>query len=114
MHRLLTFRRLSFIFIGLFVLAIGGVLLLQQFYIAPGERCVAEGKWWDSDSGICAQPISIAEITGRPIGKSREEASAEFNRDLVAIEDRLAAEKRARATETLAERERVNAARPGI
>lgn len=114
MHRLLTFRRLSFIFAGLFVLAIGGVLLLQQFYIAPGERCEAEGKWWDPDSQTCAQPISIAEITGRPNGQSREEASAQFNRELVAIEDRLAAEKRARAAETEAERERVNAARPGI
>lgn len=114
MHRLLTFRRLSFIFLGLFALAIGGVLLLQQFYIAPGERCVAEGKWWDPDTQICAQPIAIAEITGRPNGQSREEASAEFNRKLVAIEERLAAEKRARAAETEAERERVNAARPGI
>ncbi|RZJ44000.1 MAG: hypothetical protein EON87_10925, partial [Brevundimonas sp.] len=62
----------------------------------------------------CAQPISIAEITGRPIGQSREEASANFNRELIAIEDRLAAEKRAQAEATQAERDRVNALRPGI
>jgi hypothetical protein len=114
MHRLLTFRRLSILFLCLFALAIGGVLLIQQFYVAPGERCEAAGKWWDPDSQTCAQPISIAEITGRPIGQSRAEASAEFNRELIAIEDRLAAEKRARAEATQAERDRVNAARPGL
>ncbi|KQS57735.1 MAG: hypothetical protein EON88_10100 [Brevundimonas sp.] len=114
MHRLLTFRRLSILFLGLFALAIGGVLLLQQFYIAPGERCEASGKWWDPDSQTCAQPISIAEITGRPIGQSREEASNDFNRELIAIEDRLAAEKRAQDAATQAERDRVNALRPGL
>jgi hypothetical protein len=43
---------------------------------------------------ICAQPISIAEITGRPNGVSRAEASAEKNRELIRIEDQLAAQTR--------------------
>ena len=64
--------------------------------MAPGDRCEAGGKWWDPESQVCAQPISIAEITGRPNPGERAAASAEKNRELVAIEDSLAARKRAR------------------
>lgn len=99
MHRLLTMRRLSVLFAGLFALVLGGVFLLQHFWVEPGERCERDGRWWDPETRICAQPISIAEITGRPNGASRAEASAEKNRELVQIERRLAAERRATKAE---------------
>ncbi|WP_312781178.1 hypothetical protein [Brevundimonas sp.] len=109
MKRFLTIRRLSVLFFGIFSLMIAGVFVFQRYWMEPGERCEAQGKWYDIESRICAQPISIAEITGRPIGVTRAEASAEKNKELVAIEDQLSAQKRARDAATEAERARVAA-----
>ena len=109
MKRFLTIRRLSVLFFGIFGLMIVGVFVFQRYWMEPGERCEAEGKWYDIESRICAQPISIAEITGRPIGVTRAQASAEKNKELVVIEDELNAQKRARDAATEAERARVAA-----
>ena len=109
MHRLLTMKRLSLIFLTLFAVALGGVFTYDAIVMEPGKRCEAGGGWWDQDAGVCAQPISIAEITGRPIGVTRAQASAEKNKELVEIEDQLNAEKRARDAATEAERARVAA-----
>ena len=109
MKRFLTIRRLSVLFFGIFGLMLIGVFVFQRYWMEPGERCEAEGKWYDIESRICAQPISIAEITGRPIGVTRAQASAEKNKELVKIEDELNTEKRARAAATEAERARVAA-----
>jgi hypothetical protein len=95
MHRLLTFKRLSVIFLGLFALSVAGVFAYEALVRAPGERCEAAGKWWDKEGRECAQPISIAEITGRPNGVSRAEASNAKNRELIAIERQLAANEKA-------------------
>ena len=99
MHRFLTMRRLSVLFFGVFAVTLVGVFLLQRFWVDPGVRCERDGRWWDPDTRICAQPISIAEITGRPNGVSRAEASNEKNRELIGIENRLAAEREARDAE---------------
>ena len=96
MKRFLTIRRLSVLFFGIFSLMIAGVFVFQRYWMEPGERCEAQGKWYDIESRICAQPISIAEITGRPIGVSRAQASDEKNRELIRIEDELNAQKKAR------------------
>lgn len=106
MHRFLTFRRLGALFLIVFAAATGGVLAFQHFWVSPGERCEAQGKWYDIETRICAQPISIAEITGRPIGVSRAEASAQKNRELVAIERQLAERKAARDADADAQRAR--------
>ncbi len=111
MKRFLTIRRLSVLFFSIFGLMMVGVFVFQRYWMEPGERCEAEGKWYDMESRICAQPISIAEITGRPIGVSRADASAEKNKELVEIEDQLNAQKRARDAATEAERARVAALR---
>ena len=105
MHRLLTMKRLSLLFLATFAVLVGGVFAWQALVVAPGERCEASGRWWDAGSGICAQPISIAEITDRPIGQSRAEASDAKNRELIALEDRLAAAWEARDAETERHRE---------
>ncbi|WP_395945383.1 hypothetical protein [Brevundimonas sp.] len=112
MKRFLTFPRLAMIFFGLFGVAIVGIFALQNYWVAPGERCEAAGKWYDMDNRICAQPISIAEITGRPNGVSRAQASDEKNRELIRIEDQLAAQDRARAAEITRQKAALAAARP--
>ena len=104
MHRLLTMKRLSVLFLATFAVLVGGVFAWQALVVAPGERCEAEGRWWDPETEICAQPISIAEITDRPIGQSRAEASDAKNRELIAIEDRLAAERAARNADAARQR----------
>jgi hypothetical protein len=108
MHRLLTMKRLSIIFLTLFAVLLGGVFTYDAVVVEPGKRCEARGQWWDGSTETCAQPISIAEITGRPIGQTRAEASAEKNRELVRIEDAIAANRRANAAETARQREALN------
>ena len=96
MHRLLSMKRLSILFLSIFAVLVAGMFAYERLVVAPGDRCEAGGKWWDPETRVCAQPISIAEITGRPNPGERAAASAEKNRELAAIEDRLAAEQRAR------------------
>ena len=104
MHRLLTMKRLSILFLSIFAVLLAGMFAYENLVIAPGDRCEAGGKWWDPQGRECAQPISIAEITGRPNPGERAAASAAKNRELVAIEGRLATERRARDAD--AERQR--------
>ena len=112
MHRFLSIKRLSFMFFGLFAVLVAGAMTFQAFWLNPGKRCEAAGKWYDMDNRICAQPISIAEITGRPNGVSRAQASDEKNRELIRIEDQLAAQDRARAAEITRQKAALAAARP--
>jgi hypothetical protein len=105
MHRLLTMKRLSVLFLSIFAVLMAGMIAYEKLVVAPGDRCEAGGKWWDAERGVCAQPISIAEITGRPNPGERAAASAEKNRELVAIEASLAAQRKARDAD--AERQRV-------
>jgi hypothetical protein len=105
MHRLLTMKRLSVLFLATFAVLLAGMFAYESLVVAPGDRCEADGKWWDPQGRECAQPISIAEITGRPNPGERAAASAEKNRELIAIEDALAAQKQARDAD--ADRQRV-------
>jgi len=105
MHRLLTMKRLSVLFLATFAVLVGGVFAYQSLVVAPGERCEANGGWWDPERGICGTPISIAEITGRPNGQSRAEASDAKNRELIELEDRLDAARAARDAEVERQRE---------
>jgi hypothetical protein len=113
MHRLLTFKRLSVLFLVAFACSFGVVLAYDQLVRAPGDRCEEQGKWWDREGRVCAQPIAIAEITGRPNGVSREEASRQKNRELVAIERQLAANEKAVAADADRQRAALEAAEAG-
>lgn len=107
MHRLLTMKRLSVLFLATFAVLLGGVFAYRTLVVAPGDRCVEGGGWWDPDHQICARPLSIAEIeaiTGRPAGQSRAEASDAKNRELIALEEQLATAKAARDAETQRQR----------
>ena len=96
MNRLLTMKRLSILFLATFAVLMAGMFAYESLVIAPGDRCEAGGKWWDPQTRVCAQPVSIAEITGRPLPGQRAAASAAKNRELVAIEDSLTAQQKAR------------------
>jgi hypothetical protein len=98
-------KRLSILFLSIFAVLLAGMFAYERLVVAPGDRCEAGGKWWDPETKVCAQPISIAEITGRPNPGERAAASAEKNRELVAIEDSLAARQRARDADTERQRE---------
>lgn len=106
MNRFLTMRRLSILFGGIFVVLALGAVAYQRFYVAPEDRCEAQGRWWYAEEQRCVTPTYLPDITGRPAGVTRAEASDERNRELLAIEDRLAAERAARAAAT--ERDRVD------
>lgn len=108
MHRLLTMKRLSVLFLCTFAVLVGATLGWQALVKAPGDRCTAGGGWWDGDQGVCARPLSIAEIetiTGRKPGETRAQASDRKNRELLEIEERLDAQQAARDAD--AERQRV-------
>lgn len=105
MNRLLTMKRLSILFAVLFVVGVGGLVGYKSLVTEPNERCQANGQWWDPEGGACVTPIFLPDITGRPIDQSRAEASAEKNRELVEIEDALAAQRRAAAADTARQRE---------
>ena len=106
MTRFLTMRRLTFLFLGIFAVLVAGAFAFQRFYVAPADACEQTGRWWYEEGRECVQPIYLPDITGRPEGMSRADASNQQNRELLAIEDRLAAEKAARAAAT--ERDRAD------
>ncbi len=104
MNRFLTTRRLALLFGVVFALALGGVFILQRFWIDPGERCESEGRWYDIESRTCATPIYIPDITGRPAGVTRAEASNAKNRELLGLEAQVAAQRQAHDAAIEAER----------
>lgn len=104
MNRFLTMRRLSILFIGMFAVLAAGAFAYQRFYVAPEDACTQSGRWWYEEGRECVQPIYLPDITGRPAGVTRAEASNQQNRELLAIEDRLAAEKAARTAATARDR----------
>lgn len=112
MNRFLTARRIGGLFFGLFALLMVGLFVVQRFYVDPEDKCIESGRWWYEEGRECVQPIYLPDITKRPAGVSRAEASAEQNRELVAIEDRLKLEREARAAAIVRDREIYEASRP--
>jgi hypothetical protein len=106
MNRFLSMRRLSILFLGIFAVLVAGALAFQRFYVAPAEACANSGRWWYEEGRECVQPIYLPDITGRPAGVTRAQASDEQNRELLVIEKRLADERAARAAAT--ERDRAD------
>src|SRR5690606_12203861 len=77
-----TIDRLKLIFLGIFALACAATWAYQVLYVWPAKRCEANGEWWDASTRICAHPIYIPDITGRPEGVSRREWSEQKAREL--------------------------------
>ena len=95
MSRYLSLKRLGILFFGLFALSVTATLVFQSYWVDPGERCEAGGGWWDIESRICARPIYIPDITGRPAGVTRAEASDAGNRELLSLERQVRAQQQA-------------------
>ena len=95
MNRFLTFPRLSMIFIGVFGVVLAGIFVLQAVWVSPGERCEARGGWYAIETRECGTPIYLPDITGRPAGVSRAEASNAKNRELIQLEAQVAEQRRA-------------------
>ena len=68
------FGRTKLIFVGLFALAVAGVWGYHYFYVWPGERCKAMGRWWAAEERVCGVPISV--MTGLPLSTSPATAPA--------------------------------------
>jgi len=95
MHRFLNMKRLTILFFSVFAVLITGTVVFQSYWLDPGERCEKDGKWYDVVSRTCAVPIYIPDITGRPAGVTRAEASNAKNRELLGLEREVANERRA-------------------
>lgn len=106
MNRFLTMRRMSILFFGIFAVLAAGAFAYDRFYVEPEARCEGQGRWWYAEEQRCVTPTYLPDITGRPAGMTRAEASDEQNRELLVIEERLAAERAARAAAT--ERDRAD------
>jgi hypothetical protein len=60
------FGRTKLIFLGIFAVAVVAIWGYQYFYVWPGQRCEAMGRWWAQKERICGVPVRISTLTGRP------------------------------------------------
>lgn len=81
-----TINRLKILFLALFAVSAVAIWAYQIFYVWPAQKCDSRQGWWDSKGRVCATPLYISSITGRPVGMSRKEwsekqATREIQRD---------------------------------
>ncbi|MDO9224302.1 MAG: hypothetical protein Q7U20_11405 [Caulobacter sp.] len=67
-----TINRLKILFLILFAIGAVAIWGYQIFYVMPAQKCDDRQGWWDRKGRICAAPIFIPSITGRPAGMSRK------------------------------------------
>ncbi|MFA7261839.1 MAG: hypothetical protein WC068_02345 [Caulobacter sp.] len=67
-----TINRLKLVFLVLFAIGTAAIWGYQFFYVFPAQKCDDRGGWWDRKGRICATPLYIPSITGRPKGMSRK------------------------------------------
>jgi len=60
--------RIELVFFAVLVLAVGGVLAFQSWFVSPMERCEGSGNWWDPKNHTCGHVIYLPDITHRPAG----------------------------------------------
>ena len=58
--------RVQAAYVGLFLIVCAGVFAYEALYIWPMQHCEADGGWWSMRYRMCATPIPIWRITGRP------------------------------------------------
>jgi hypothetical protein len=74
MHYL--FNRIRLIFIGLFILAVGGVWIYDSRYVRPMKECEKHGGWWDERDLKCAHVVYLPTLTHRAPGAPAKAAQA--------------------------------------
>lgn len=67
-----TINRLKLLFLGLFAIGVVAIWAYQIFWVWPAKTCERQQRWWDPATRVCAIPIFIPDITGRPPGMSRK------------------------------------------
>jgi hypothetical protein len=65
-----TILRLKIIFLLIFAISSVGVFAYHYYYVWPRDRCESAGKWWEPGGRVCAQPIMLPKLTGRPFGSA--------------------------------------------
>jgi hypothetical protein len=60
--------RLKLFFVGVFAISCIAIWAYQLLWVAPYKRCEARGAWWDPATRVCATPIFLPQLTGRPLG----------------------------------------------
>lgn len=70
-----SINRLKIIFMGIFAAAVVGIWTYELLWVWPSKDCAKAGGWWDGGKRICAAPVFIPSLTGRPAGMSRGEWS---------------------------------------
>lgn len=60
------FDRTKLVFLGIFAVAVVAIWGYQYFYVWPGQRCEAMGRWWAQSERACGVPVRISTLTGRP------------------------------------------------
>jgi hypothetical protein len=71
------YNRLMLGFTAVFVMAVAAAFGYQFLYVIPAQKCEAVGDWWEPTTRICATPIYLPHITGRPIDRAQRAAAAE-------------------------------------
>jgi hypothetical protein len=72
------YTRLMLGFCALFVVGVAAAFAYQFIYVIPQQKCETVGNWWEPSTRICATPIYLPHITGRPIGTpARAKAAVE-------------------------------------
>ena len=71
-----SINRLMLGFVAVFVLGVGAVFAYQTVYVIPAKRCEAAGQWWEPETRVCATPVYIPHITGRPANTQAAAAAA--------------------------------------
>jgi hypothetical protein len=61
------YNRLMLGFCALFVLGVAAAFGYQIMYVIPAQKCETVGHWWEPSTRVCATPIYLPHITGRPI-----------------------------------------------
>ncbi|MEO6341220.1 MAG: hypothetical protein ABIO39_14355 [Caulobacteraceae bacterium] len=62
-----TIDTTKLLFLGLFVAISAAAWVFQLWVIEPRKNCESGGGWWDPEGRVCAAPIYLPKLTGRPI-----------------------------------------------
>ena len=71
------YSRLMLGFTAVFMAAVAVAFAYQFIYVIPAQKCEAVGSWWEPHSRICATPVYLPHITGRPIDRTARAVAAE-------------------------------------
>jgi hypothetical protein len=70
------YNRLLIGFAALFIVGVAGAVAYQFMYVIPAQKCETAGNWWEPSERVCAKPVYLPHITGRPIGTEARAVAA--------------------------------------